>query len=295
MRKYTIQRQRNNNIIIAAILILPVMLAAQAPEKAVAEVDTTWQKNLVANLNFNQASFDNWAQGGENSLAYQINLYGKLLYQPQNIRWETTGGMKYGVSRIADQSARKTIDEIRVGSVITYARPNKMFEPYFSVTAETQLAPGYGYSDAGKVQLSDFLDPGYFTQGMGLGIQPLEGLMLRAGGAVKETVTNQYFIPFADNPDTDRIEKIKVEPGVEAVADLQKVINETTLLGSRLEIFSDLESVAAIDVRWDTKLTAKVSEIIQFSANVVVYYESDVSPKRQFYQTLSIGISYTIY
>jgi hypothetical protein len=290
VRKYTTQR----NILIAAVLILPVVLVAQDPETAVTAVDTTWQKNLIANLNFNQANFDNWAQGGENSLAYQVNLFGKLLYQPQNIRWETNGGLKYGTSRIAEQSARKTIDEIRVNSVVQYTLP-KFADPYFAVTAETQLAPGYLYSDANKVQLSDFMDPGYFTQGIGLGIQPLEGLMLRAGGAVKETVTDQYPVPFADDPDTDKIEKIKVEAGVEGVADLQKAFNETTLLESRLEIFSDLESAAAIDLRWDTKLTAKVSEIIQFSANVVITYDRDISLKRQLYQTLALGISYTIF
>jgi hypothetical protein len=276
------------------MLILPVVLAAQDPVKTVADVDTTWQKNLVANLNFNQASFDNWAQGGETSLAYQVNLSGNLLYQPESIHWETTGGIKYGISRIGDQPARKTIDEIRIGSVITYAWP-KIAEPYISVTAETQLAPGYAYSDEGKVQLSDFLDPGYFTQSIGLGTKPLEGLTLRAGGAVKETVTDQYSIPFADDPDTDKIEKIKVEAGAEAVADLQRAFNESALLESRLELFSDLESVATVDVRWDTKLTAKVSEIIQFSANLVIYYDRDVSTKRQLYQTLALGISYTIY
>jgi hypothetical protein len=276
------------------MLLLPAVLAAQGPGKAVADVDTTWQKNLVANLNFNQASFDNWAQGGETSLAYQVNLSGNLLYQPENMRWETTGGIKYGISRISDQPARKTIDEIRLGSVITYAWP-KIAEPYFSVTAETQLAPGYAYSNEGKVQLSNFLDPGYFTQSVGLGTKLLEGLTLRAGGAVKETVTDQYSIPFADDPETDKIEKTKVEAGAEAVADLQRAFNETALLESRLELFSDLESIKTVDVRWDTKLTAKVSEIIQFSANLVIYYDSDVSTKRQLYQTLALGISYTIY
>ena len=33
-----------------------------------------WKNEIIGNLNLTQASFSNWEQGGENTLAWQVNL-----------------------------------------------------------------------------------------------------------------------------------------------------------------------------------------------------------------------------
>ncbi len=52
---------------IGLTLVASGLLFAQEAEEEQAEYG--WQKELVGGLNFSQTAFDNWAQGGENTLA----------------------------------------------------------------------------------------------------------------------------------------------------------------------------------------------------------------------------------
>ena len=63
------------NKIITLILLLLVSATSQDTTAA----DTAWQKEAIGSLSFSQANFDNWASGGENTLALQFDLGGKLI------------------------------------------------------------------------------------------------------------------------------------------------------------------------------------------------------------------------
>ena len=186
-------------------------------------VDTTWQKEAVASFSFSQAHFDNWATGGENTLAYQFDLGGKLIYNSDRYIWTNTGKVAFGNSKIGDSDAKKTIDEIRVESLLTYLWKFQP-DPYLSIKGETQLAPGYTYDETGKIQISAFLDPGYFTQSAGFIYNPMGELSVRFGAAVKETITKDYPSPYTDDPETEEIETTKIEFGMESVIAFSKKI-----------------------------------------------------------------------
>ncbi|MFC1527151.1 DUF3078 domain-containing protein [Candidatus Neomarinimicrobiota bacterium] len=49
------------------------------------------QKEAVVSFSFSQAYFDNLAAGGENTLAYQFDLGGKLIYNNDKYTWTNTG------------------------------------------------------------------------------------------------------------------------------------------------------------------------------------------------------------
>jgi hypothetical protein len=182
---------------------------------------------------------------------------------------------------------------VRISSVLTYTL-SKFANPYFAITGETQLANGYKYEDGAKDKIAAFLDPGYFIQSTGLGYKLHTNIGIRVGVALKETIADQFPESFTDDPATDEIEKKKIETGLEGVIDYKQTFDEKTSLLSKVELFSNLESFEKIDVRWETKLTTKVTDLIQFGANLLVYYDYDISPKRQLYETVAIAISYTL-
>ena len=275
--------------IVTLILLLSVFIMSQDTTA----IDTTWQKEAVGSFSFSQAHFDNWATGGENTFAHQFDLSGKLIYNNDQYVWTNTGKIAFGNSKIGEAGTKKTIDELRVESVLTYLW-GFMVNPYLALKGETQLAPGYIYGENSNTQVSGFLDPGYFTQSVGLKYSPMEELSLRFGAAVKETTTKDFPSPYTDDPETEKIETTKIEPGIETVMAFSKKINEHTLITSTIDLFNNFTSMDATDIRWDTDIITQITKYINIKVSVKLFYDKDISTKRQLNQSLLIGISYTL-
>lgn len=256
-------------------------------------IDTTWQKEAVGLLSISQAYFDNWATGGENTFAHQFDLGVKLVYNNDRYVWTNTGKIAFGNSKIGKAETKKTIDELRVESVLTYFL-GLVANPYLSLKGETQIAPGYVYNENTKAQVSAFLDPGYFTQSVGLKYSPMEELSVRFGVAVKETITKDFPVPYADDPGTKEIETIKIEPGMEMVYSYSKKISGNTVINSIIDLFNSFTSIDATDVRWDTDIITQVTKHINVRFSVKLFYDKDISTRRQLNQSLLLGISYTL-
>ncbi len=278
------------NKILSIIMLISTVSFAQSK----AQADTTWQAELIGALHFSQAYFDNWVAGGESTIAGQLDLNGKAIKTTDKFVWTNSGRIAYGTSKVARKDATKTIDEIKLESIYNYLWEYR-FDPYFAIKAETQLASGYAHSEDGKIQVSDFLDPAYFTQSLGVLYKPNEKISLRIGAAVKETITKDYPEPYADDPETKEIEKTKIEPGAEAVFTVSKNLSDNTQINSTLDLFNGFTELSATDVKWDTDFTTKVTELINIKLSVKLFYDKDISLKRQLNQALMLGISYTFF
>ena len=88
-------------------------------------------------------------------------------------------------------------------------------------------------------------------------------------------------------------EKTRIEYGAESVTDLEYKVSENILFKSKVEMFSNLEALNEVDVNWDNLVTAKVSEYINVSFNLNLFYDRDISKIRQIKQTLAVGLSYS--
>ncbi len=276
------------------LISLLLLLIASVLSQEKTAIDTTWQKEAVGSFSFSQAHFDNWATGGENTFAHQFDLGGKLVYNSDKYIWTNAAKIAFGNSKIGETETKKTIDELRIESIVTYLL-EFMAEPYLALKGETQLAPGYIYDENSKTQVSGFLDPGYFTQSVGFQYSPIEELPIRFGAAVKETITKDFPAPYTDDPETKRIETIKIEPGLETVLAFSKKINENTLINATIDLFNNFTSIEATDVRWDTDIITQITKYINVKLNVKLFYDKDISVKRQLNQSLLLGISYTLF
>ena len=284
------KRFRLDFFLFLMILVLPVI--AQEKQKKETKSKFGWHNSIVTGLNLNQTSFDNWAQGGENTFAWQLNVNARFFNDREKSSWANSAKISYGRSRVANQSSRKSIDEIKLESVYTY-KIGIAANPYMSITALTQSSTGFKYAGSKKTAIADFMDPGYFTQGIGFGAKIYDGLSMRMGTAFKETFTHDFPQPYADNPKTKNIEKHKIEMGGESVIDFRKKITSTTLVTSKIEMFSNLERFDEIDVKWDSIFSTKISKYFDVNLNVKIFYDKDVSKKRQLNQALALGLSYT--
>lgn len=275
---------------ILMLITIPVLVIAQ--DKPAEPPKYGWQREMVGGLNLTQTSFDNWKQGGENSYAWQLNLNMKFINDQEKTNWSNTGKLTYGSNKTGDQEMRKSIDEIKLESVLTY-KLGVLINPYVAVTGETQFAPGYNYGTDPKTQLSAFMDPGYFRESAGVGFKPNEIVKTRLGVALKQTLTSDYPAPYADDPKTVEIEKTKNEVGAESVTDVSWKVSENSLFTSKLELFSSLKAFNETDVNWDNILTTKISKYFNVNFNFKLFYDRDISKMRQIKQAIALGVSYS--
>ena len=198
---------------LVCLLLLACLISSvcvQAEEIAnTPTAQSLWKNEAIGQLNLTQNRFDNWSQGGENSISWQLGLRGKAQLKTGQYQWTNSGKISYGETQTGGQEFRKSSDDIKIESVFTYSLA-KYLNPYLSLKGETQLTPSYEYQDEVKIQIADFLDPGYFIESLGLGYAFDPIIETRLGLAIKESITREFPVPYTDDPDTADIEKIKV-------------------------------------------------------------------------------------
>lgn len=249
-----------------------------------------WNPEILANLNLAQNSFDNWAPGGDNSYSWQTILRGKYDNDQEAYLWANSLKLEFGQNQTGSESVKKTSDEIRLESVLTLKMKIHV-SPYVALKGETQFTAGYDYSPADPLQVSNFMDPGYFTESVGMGYAQDKWLTTRLGFAARQTVAHDHVLRYITDPASlGGNSYIQNKLGMESVTDLNWKITETILFVSKLELFHDLSQ---LDVVWDNLFTASVSKYINTSFNLKVVYDRDVSPLRQIKQALTLGLTYT--
>jgi hypothetical protein len=268
-------------------------LNVSAQQADTLEVKKTWTHNLIGGLNLTQVSFnDNWAQGGENALAYALSLIGKSANDLPKTNWTTSYKFAYGQTKLGDQGIRKTDDKIDIESNLTY-KAGTYINPYIAVTLKTQFAAGFDYGTMPKTRVSNFFDPAYLTQSIGLGYQPLAQIKTRLGAALREVITSE-FNSYADDPKTLTVEKTKVEGGLESVTEVSWQLQSNLLFTGKLELFDAFRNFDIIIMRSDNTLAAKVSKYLTVNVNVQLIKEPPVRRgKIQVKETLAIGLSYS--
>ena len=254
--------------------------------------DGVWEKAIVGGFNMTQTGFDNWVAGGESAFAWQINLDFKFVQDLEKTNWSNSGKLAYGATRVGDADMRKSVDEIKLESVLTY-KLGTIINPYAAITGESQFAASYNYTVEPAPQISAFLDPGYFRESFGVGYVVREGINTRLGLALKQTVTTDYPVPYTDDAATLEVETLRNEVGAESVTDISFKLSETSMYSSKLELFTAFKGLDETDVNWDNTLTVKINEYINMNVNVKLIYDKDLSVKRQIKQATALGLNYT--
>ena len=273
-------------IIVIMIMGIYQVACAQDAEKK-EEPKYGWQNSVVGNLGFTQNAFDNWTKGGENSWSWQSDLLPKFIKKEPKYEWANSGKFSFGEAKVGKEESRKAADEIKLESVFTYII-NWPVNPYVSVLGQTQFTKGYDYGITPKIEISNFMDPGYLTEGIGFKYAPSDIIQTRLGAAAKQTFTDKYADRYAKG------EKFRKEYGAESVTDLNLKLGQNLLYNSKLELFSKISGFDEVDVNWDNLFTVKATQYINVTWNVRLYYDKDISRQRQLKETLAVGITYSL-
>ncbi len=274
---------------LGGLLILIGLAGAQTAP--VDSAKSPWKHGLVGALTASQVTYSNWKQGGENALAWIALLDGKSVFDSVKSNWSNTYKMAFGKTKLGDKGMRKTDDRIELESV--YTRKWGIYvNPYISATLKTQFAAGYVYDGDGKaVAVSDFWDPGYLTQAVGVGYQPAKPVKVRVGLAMREVFSSKYPV-YTDDPKTAEIEKRLVQGGVESVINIDAKLAETMIFSSAIEMFDAFKNMDEVVVRSNNTLTIKAGKLMTVILNLQLIQEKRITPRTQLKEFLSIGLSY---
>lgn len=252
-----------------------------------------WNHTLVGSLTFTQVSYSNWAQGGQNALAYALSAEGKSERDDAISNWSNSYKFAFGQARLGGQGLRKTDDKMDLQSVFTYKLETHI-NPYAAATLKSQFAEGLVYDAQGNgTPVSAMFDPLYLTQSAGVGYQPIPQLKTRLGAALREIITSVY-TAYSDDPGTAEIEKTRIDGGVESVTEIEWKLEENVLFTSKLELFAPLRKIDEVIVRGDNTLAVKVSKYFTVNLNVQFINERQITPRTQVKETLAFGLSYSL-
>lgn len=271
------------------LMTVTLMIMAQEDKK-----ESGWTYTMTGNLNLSQIALDNWVEGGDNAWSWQLNIKGKATREETTFKWVSSGNANFGKSKIGSDQSRKAVDEIQLESVYT-RKLGLPVNPYAALTGRTQFAKGYEYSDTSRMAISAFMDPGYFTQSVGMGYQFKDSFSTRLGASMKETITSDFPVPYADDPETAEIETSRIEFGAESVTDLNLSFSENLLFTSQLSLFSDFSALNKIDVDWDSQLTATINKYVNVNLAFRLLYDRNLHVKRQIKEALAIGLTYNFF
>ncbi len=259
----------------------------------VATPTDTWKKQVIASVNLNQASFNNWAQGGTDMISWQAGLNARFENDTPGINWLNTLKLQYGLTYLANQGTQISADTIDLESLYSW-KIWKELNPYLSFSAQSQFGPGYNYSSTPSVEISNFLDPGYFTESAGLKYAPATFFYTRAGLGVKETVASQFEIPYSVNAGTGLASSELTQLGLDWVSELNIKLFTDSNLDSKLDTFWPGGSLSLTVAEWDNLLSFKLNKIISLNMEDDFRYDSRVYNGIQIKETLGLGFAYSL-
>lgn len=276
---------------LSLIALSQVAVHAQADAAAPESVQYGWKRQFNGMLDFNQAYQDNWTKGGTDALAWDINLNGSAVRDEKDFNWTSNVKAIYGQTKISDLAMRKSADEWDLESIYT-RKYGTWVNPFAALTAQSQFTIGYSYNDSAhtRTAVSDFFDPAYFTQTIGLGVTPVKDLTERLGATMKQTVSDTYH--YADDKKTTEIETFKQEYGLSSATDYKFELMQNILATTHFDLFINFKGVDEIDARWENHVTAKVNKTVNVNFALEYLYDKDLSESVQMREGLSVGISF---
>ena len=104
-----------------------------------------WTKEGFAGLKLTQVSLTNWAAGGDNSVAFDLQGTYQVNYKKGKHLWTNRIELAYGLNKTGEDGTRKANDKIYLNTNYGYAIAKSWYASAFA-TFQTQFSPGYDYS-----------------------------------------------------------------------------------------------------------------------------------------------------
>lgn len=250
-----------------------------------------WAKKWVIGINGSQASFNNWSQGNNNSIAVTASNLVNFTYKRDKYAYDLLLNLRYGQTKINGAEVRKTDDLIHLKNRFDHLLHSNVVSAYFEADFRSQFDKGY---DKNWTLISDFMAPAYLTETAGIGYKPTDFFQVQAGLSLKQTF-------MADTSLSKRYglkegNAFRGEGGFSLGANLKKTIAKNLVLNSSVQTFTNfLQAVDSTDVMFSNELTGKINNFMNTNIQFVVMYDRDYNDRIQVKQVIAVGLSFSVF
>lgn len=267
-------------------------------------INSGWKSKGKITFLFNQANFNNWVAGGENSFSGNLGLDYQINYKKDNYTWDNRLIASYGLLQTQNSSfEKKTDDQVEINSLLT--KKAKGFWYYsFLVNFRTQFTPGYVYSKdvngaEQRQENTNFMSPGYLLVGPGMFWRKNDNLKFNLAPLTSRfTFVDSYYtsIPGYVNYSYFGVETNKsmlYQLGFNASAYYKFNIMENVSAENILSLFSNyLKDPGNIDINYNLKVTMKINKLLTANLDFQVIYDDDAFAGFQTREVFGLGVNY---
>jgi hypothetical protein len=256
----------------------------------------------LTQFNFNQAYFENWVSGGENSMTglltvdYNINYLGEKGWV-----WDNNLMLSIGTTYLSGNAFfRKADDRIEINSVLS-----KKVNTYWNYSAyfnfKTQMLPGYRYfkndGEDQKEKISRILSPTIIQ--LGLGWYYREGDLawfnvapLAARGIFVSKDYTQNLSPGQKYFGVERGATSVVSMGASFSGLIQSNLMENITMDNKFNVYINyLNNIKNIDFEWNANIRLKVNDKISSNLILHLQYDDDLISRLQIRELFGLGLS----
>lgn len=255
--------------------------------------DPKWKIHGRFAFVFNQSSFTNWAAGGDNTVAGNININYDFNYKKGNINWDTRFLSNYGLSYISDKGQRKTDDRFELNTLLGI-KTGKFW--FFSVLGNlrSQYYDGYNYKEEPKVLVSRFFSPAYITIGPGMLWKKSDDANFNiAPATARWTLVDPQF---SGNFGVEDGRTTSFSLGFNLSGYYKFILMENIEMENILNLYSDyLEKVGNIDIDYQANIRFKVNKSIKMLMTFHTIVDDNASKRIQFRQLFGLGVNYSFH
>ncbi|HET9571223.1 MAG TPA: DUF3078 domain-containing protein [Bacteroidales bacterium] len=284
-----------------------------------------WKKGGILGLSLAQTSLTNWASGGQNSLAINGLISVFANYKKDNIAWDNSLDVGYGLLKQGKNSDyMKTDDKFDFMSKFG-KKATKNFFYTALLNVRTQMTVGKDYAkDTSKI--SNFLAPLYVIGALGMDYKPnsyfgafIAPLTGKITWVNDQELANAgaFGVQGAKYDNLGAIlelgKKSKSEFGgyvriIYSRNDFKNELLKNVSFTTKADLFSNyLHNPQFVDVSWETQVALQVNKYIRVNVNTHLIWDKDIlipidtnndgtmddsKALVQFKEILGVGLSY---
>jgi hypothetical protein len=247
-----------------------------------------WTKSWMLTLSGNQAAYQNWSQGGVNTLAATAATLMRIRYNGEDFSNSVRLNLQLGQTWLDGDDSRKTADLISIRNKVDYFLGTEKLSAFAELGFRTQFVKGF--DDNNERVISDFMSPGYLTESIGFSFQPNDDLSVQSGLGLKQTFVRIDSLDVFYGLDED--EDFRSEGGLTISVDINKKFAETFNYTAEFSTFTNLLiPITSTDIIFRNEISGKLSNVLSTIVQFELLYDDDISDKLQLRQSIAVGLN----